>query len=391
MMPPPPAQALLDWLLASAPGIVDLRQLVAALVDRLDGAGVPVDRMSAGFAALHPEIRSIGYIWTRGDSFVRERFAHHGIERTDDYIGSPFQQIINGEPIVRYRLDATLGADGHAILRELREEGFTDYIAHRLDFSDGNVGVISFVTRKAGGFGAEAVAILAAMRPLLALVVNIQVERFVARGVLDTYLGREVGRRILAGEVRRGEGVTIRSALLFCDMRGFAALSDRLPLEALIRLLNDYFEAIIEPVAAQGGEVLKLIGDGMLAIFRIDETAETKRVCDAAMTAAELASANIAHLNRRRVRGSEDAIRFGIALHVGDVMYGNVGAASRLDFTVIGPAVNRVARLEGLAGSLGRDLVTSAEFAAAATRPLVAIGRHALKGIADPLEVYGAG
>ncbi len=208
------------------------------------------------------------------------------------------------------------------------------------------------------------------------------------RFLLDLYLGTNAGPRVYGGQIKRGEGKIINFVLFISDLKGFTKLSEELPLEHITAVLNDYFEAIIGPVQAHGGEVLKMIGDGVLASFPIDKPEETPDVCERALDAAELAIANMRLLNRRHSREDKPPLNCGIGLHVGDALYGNVGVHDRLDFTVIGPAVNLCARLESLAGHLGEPIICSADFATQYSVDLKSVGKHELKNVQGAVEAF---
>jgi adenylate cyclase len=205
---------------------------------------------------------------------------------------------------------------------------------------------------------------------------------------MDTYVGHRTGERVLSGAITRGSGEAIRAVIWFCDLRGFTTLADTLPLEKVIGLLNDYFETMVEVVTAEGGEALKFMGDGMLAIFELGANEDPAPRCGAALRAARAASEKVAKRNVERRDAGEPEIHFGLALHMGEVSYGNIGAPNRLDFTVIGPAVNQAARLEKLGHELGRPVVTSASFAEASPEKLETLGLHNLRGVAEPQQVF---
>jgi adenylate cyclase len=244
---------------------------------------------------------------------------------------------------------------------------------------------VSWTTDRAGGFTDLDIWFLADLVPLLALRLEIEAARFEAGVLLATYLGAEAARRVLAGDIRRGEGRTIRAALWYSDLRGFTALADR---SNVIAVLNRYFECAVGAVEAEGGEILKFIGDAVLAIFPADADAGT--ACAAALRAAYDADRRLAVENESRRTAGQAALAQTVALHLGDVTFGNIGGPDRLDFTVIGAAVNELARLEELAPALGDTIVASGSFAAACPCPLLARGRHRLRGVADPIEVFAA-
>jgi adenylate cyclase len=219
-------------------------------------------------------------------------------------------------------------------------------------------------------------------------VLELMVLKRLAVNVLDTYVGRDAGARILNGDIRRGTGETLRAVLWYCDLRGFTPLADRLPLEDLIGLLNGYFEIMGGAVQARGGEILKFIGDAMLAIFPLPDGTDADARCRDALNAAEDAMRQMELRNRERRAWGQPILQAGIALHIGDVMYGNIGAPDRLDFTVIGPAVNLVTRIEGLCRELGRSVLTSAAVAGTCGDRLVPVGHHPVKGLREPVPVF---
>ena len=379
---------IVDWLLNEAPGLPYCRHVLEGLIERLTDEGMQLHRATLGVGVLHPELLAKFYTWDRGGRHVHESDVHHGIETTDQYLDSPFRPINEGQLFVRQRL---AGADvqiDYPMLDEQRDAGATDYIAIGLPRSDGGTYRSSWTTDRKGGFTDAEIDRLLSLRPVLALVVELQSRAEITKSVLDLYLGREAGRRVYDGDIRRGDGKTIHSVLWMCYLRGFTGLSDRIPLSFLIAVLNDYFEAVTGPIHAHGGEVLKFIGDAVLGIFRIDNTDEITEICERALGAAELAVANMHILNRRRGREDKSPLDFSIALHVGDAMYGNVGSRDRLDFTVIGPAVNLCARLEALAGSLGEKIICSSDFAAASTSEMRSVGTHSLKNVEKPAEAF---
>lgn len=380
--------SIVDWLLTEAPALPSCRHVLQGLIDRLNAEGLQLHRAVLGVGVLHPELMAKTYTWERGGRYVTETEIHHGIETTDQYLESPFRPLNEGESFVRQRLTGPDAKITYPVLEEQRDAGATDYIAIGLPRSDGNVYRSSWTTDRIGGFTDSEIDRLLSLRPVIGVVAELQSRAEMTKSVLNLYLGREAGRRVYAGNIRRGDGQTIHSVLWMCDLRGFTSLSDRIPLNDLIAVLNNYFEAVTGPIHASGGEVLKFIGDAVLGIFRIEDEAEIAEICERALSAAELAVANMHILNRRRRREEKDPLNFSIALHVGDAMYGNVGAHDRLDFTVIGPAVNLCARLEALAGSLGEKIICSSEFAAVSNAEMKSAGTHDLKNVETAVEAF---
>jgi adenylate cyclase len=273
----------------------------------------------------------------------------------------------------------------YPILHDLRSEGVTDYVVSPLRFTSGDIHFASWATKRPGGFTETELAAIDAVVDPLARVAEIRALHRVAGILLSTYVGQNAGDRVLAGQIRRGHTDKIHAAIWLSDMRGFTKLADRLEPQALVGLLNCYFDCQVPPILDNGGEVLKFMGDGLLAIFAIGKDTDPAKVCAAAMAAARAARANIAELDKT----AESGVRFGLALHVGDVLYGNIGSGNRLDFTCIGPAVNLAARLEKLAGQLGRTILASEEFARYCGHNLEPIGSFAVAGFAAEQTAFG--
>jgi len=274
------------------------------------------------------------------------------------------------------------------ILRDLREEGVTDYLIAPLHFTNGEIHFASWATRQPGGFTDENIVAITSVTTPLTRVAEIRAAQRIAATLLSTYVGPKAGQRVLAGQIRRGTTEAIHAGIWLSDMRGFTKLADRLRPQDLVDLLNRYFDCQVPPILDHGGEVLKFMGDGLLAIFPIGECADTATVCAAALEAAYAARDNVRKLNAAADTG---AVRFGLALHVGDVLYGNIGGGDRLDFTCIGPAVNLAARLEKLAGQLGRTILASEEFAKYCGDGLRPLGKFAIAGFAEERTAFGLG
>jgi adenylate cyclase len=287
-----------------------------------------------------------------------------------------------GAPLRRRLADPDCPID-FQVLGELRDEGVTDYLASPFHFTSGQVHVGTWTTRRPGGFTDADIAGLEAVVGPLARVAEIYALRRTAQTLLATYVGSHSAERVMAGRIRRGNVDAIRAAIWLSDMRGFTALADQLPSQMLIDLLNRYFDCQVPAILEHGGEVLKYVGDGLLAIFPLDEEhADASRVCAAALAAARAARDSVAALE------AHATVRFAVALHLGDVQYGNIGSSNRLDFTCIGPAVNLAARLEKLAAQLGRTIVASAAFARHCPAPLPGLGEHRLAGFSAPQLVH---
>lgn len=356
------------------------------MCERLIECGLPLWRVAVFVRTLHPHVMGRRFMW-RPDAPVEVLSAPYAVAESEEFRKSPVVRVYEtGAPLRRRLADPGCPMD-FAILAEFIAEGVTDYLAIPLRFINGEIHVVTWTTRAPGGFtGRQIVGIEAVVAPL-ARIAEIWALRRIGATLLDTYVGRHAGARILAGQIRRGDSEAINAAIWLSDMRGFTALADRLAPQHLIDLLNRYFDAQVPAIIERGGEVLKFMGDGLLAIFPIEPgDVGGSTACAAALAAAQDARARIAAL------GTDDAmngVRFGLALHVGELLYGNIGGESRLDFTCIGPAVNLAARLEKLAGELGRAILASGDFAARCPGALVPVGQFALRGFEAAQRVYG--
>ena len=385
------ANAIVDWLLSG-----EARQLPSGptvlkeLCLRLNAAGLPVARASFHVRTLHPQLQGLGFYWHRGRDDIEVFQARHGVRDTDLYKQSPIRLIFERETDeVRQNLELPDEAFALPRYAELKAEGMTDYLILPLTFCDGETNATTWSTDKPGGLTDEHVALIKAILPAFSLLIEIHLNRRIAINLLDAYVGRQAGERILNGQITRGSGESVEAAIWFSDLRGFTAMSESKGRDQLLSMLNQYFDRLAEPVTENGGEILKFIGDAMLAIFPLGNTVGD-HACARALTAAIQAQKAIADLNIERASFGQDRITCGIALHVGEVMYGNIGSANRLDFTVIGPAVNLASRIEGMCRTLGPNILLSGHFArsAGSAIPLRSLGRHQLSGIRRDIELF---
>jgi adenylate cyclase len=375
------------WLLGPGRAIRHTSELLHELSWRLYATGVPLARTTFHIGTLHPQFVGLFCRWQRRTGETEEASIAHGVRETKAYLMSPMRLVLEGQT-VRRRIDEKTDVAEFPILAELRNEGITDYLATPLTFSDGRLAAATWSSDRAGGFTDEDIANIESLLPALSLLLEVQAVRLISANLLGVYLGQLTGQRVLAGDITRGSGETIRAVLLFADLRGFTALSDRLPAEKVIEILNGYFERVVKPIHAQGGEVLKFIGDGLLAIFPIEDAGFAFNAARRALESAIEAFADLEAFNAHPTRGEESPVRMAIALHVGDVVYGNIGGQDRLDFTTIGPAVNLVARLQQLSKRVERPLLLSEAFARISERPLVSLGSHPVRGLNEPQEVF---
>jgi adenylate cyclase len=381
---------LLAWLEGPGRRLIETEAFVEALGEQLVEIGLPIDRITTGIPMLHPQIASSSVVWEPERLSHERQWQMTSLTRSM-YERSPLYVVYRGDGPVRARVTPEPQPNEFGIIADLREEGFSDYIALPAPFSDGTIKAMTFATRQEGGFKDAEIAALQVLMPHFAYLLEIQTLRRTARVLLDTYVGRISGQRVLQGQIKRGQGEDVRAIIWFSDLRGFTELSDALPNEELIALLNDYFGALTRAVEEQQGEVLKFIGDAMLAIYPIATASSGRKAAQRSLASARAAQARIAEINLVR-RGAEQAIiQWGLALHVGEVHYGNIGGETRLDFTVIGPAVNLAARLQSLSARLGEGCLISDDFAALLRdrSELRDLGAHELKGIADKRQVFG--
>jgi adenylate cyclase len=382
LMTDPNIKAIADWLIDGARSAPLPQDVLSQLCDRLVACGIPLWRVAVFVRTLHPEVMGRRFVWRPGAE-VESTEAPYELLETAVFRDSPITRVYQTGRTIRRKLADPDGAVDFPVLAELRAEGVTDYLASPLVFTDGAIHAVTCTTRQPDGFTDSEVAALKAIMTPLARVAEIRALRRTASVLLDTYVGHDAGERILGGRIRRGDIEEIHAAIWLSDMRGFTALADRQPPRVLIDLLNRYFDCQVPVILDHGAEVLKFMGDGLLAIFTIagDET----EVCKRALAAARQAQANVAVLASSVMPG----LRFGLALHIGDVLYGNIGSGNRLDFTCIGPAVNFAARIEKLAGELGRGVLASHEFAKHCRSEFTALGEFTLPGFSAAQLVFG--
>lgn len=381
----PTVADVVDWLIDGAPGAGSAADVIGMVGPRLVAAGLPVVRVAAFVRTLHPQFMGRRVVWLRGTPGVEISDAPYAVLTQDLYIGSPTERVFATGQELRCRLDGTepLEMDD---MREFAARGYTDYVMIPLHFLDGHVHGVAFTTHHMGGFSEQDLADLRRVSRALARVTEILELRRTAVNLLSAYLGRGAGERILQGKVRRGDTERIRAVVWCSDLRGFSALSERLPPEDVILVLNRVFDCMVPAVEAAGGEILKFLGDGMLAIFPFETEAEAAPAARRAVGAAQAAFAALDDWNAQA--RPEDALAFGVALHVGEVAFGNIGGLARVDFTCIGPAVNLAVRLEGLTSRLGRRLLFSEAMSSLLGGETSFIGSYMLKGRSKLARVY---
>jgi adenylate cyclase len=378
---------IIRWLINETREERFMENIFAALCNRLQTAGLPLKRASLHLQIQHPQWLGGRITWSDGMQVAEIVRVDHEVRERAEYIGSPAQEIHDGASVVRENLECDPARGRrHAIFDELRSMGLTDYVAWPIYHTLGKRHFATFATDRSGGFTDAHLADLSSLLPVLALVSEIRVKNRLTRTLLDTYVGSHAGELILAGATRRGSGVTVRAAIMICDLRDFTRISDIWPRDDVIDLLNGYFDAVSEPLSRRGGEILKFMGDGLLAIFPLSEP----KACANLLHAVAEAHQAMTALNESNRELGRVPLNYGVGIHVGDVMYGNIGSHSRLDFTVIGPAVNLASRLEALTKQLGRSVVMSRDFADQVKGEfnLEAVGKHSVRGFSDPIELF---
>jgi adenylate cyclase len=372
---PEAAAEINGWLIREARFLPGNKELLQQFCERVAAAGVPVDRMSLHQRAFHPQYRGVSRIWWP-DRPMDEKFLDHGIERTATYIESPVRLVVEEGQSLNWLLE---GRDllPFPVLEELRDQGYTHYVMEPLIYGVGLISAFSWATKRPGGFTPAEMRFVHDLMPGYAAIAESKaLFRFVT-AMLSTYVGEEAGRLILDGQVRRGDVREITAALMLIDLRDFTTLSDQLNPRAVLRLLNGYFDCVMPPVQKHGGEVVEIMGDGVLAIFNHGPERSAAEACNGALAAATEGLAALAERNRKH---PETRLQAGVALHYGTVSYGNIGSGNRLDFTVIGPDVNLTARIERFCRELDRDLIMSETFTETIGRSMWEIGHFELRG-----------
>jgi adenylate cyclase len=375
-----------DWLLRQAAGSLGVDELLEQLGHLLREHGVPVSRASLSVRTQHPEVCVRNIVWSLEEGTRSDTILHFHL-LTPAYQNSPVALVTAGGGAIRRRLAGDGAELDFPICRELAEKGATDYLILPLEFGDGRRTYVSFCTDKVGGFADQHIAALSDLAPYLALRIELASAHSATSSLLQLYLGRSAARRVLAGNFKRGGGDVIEGAIWYCDLRGFGEIAEQHPPEETAHLLDSYFECVADAIREAGGEILKFIGDGVLAVFDFAD-GEPAAACQRAVEASLHALVAIERWNVHRGRG-DDPLKLGVALHAGSVLHGNIGSRERLDFTVIGNAVNEVCRLEPLCRTIGVPLVMSHRFVELhRERDLVGMGRFVLRGVREPHEVF---
>lgn len=384
-----------EWLMSQALGDCEIREIFAGCCQRLVAAGIPVSRAFLSYRTLHPLYASVFLIWERGAADVRVReMLHERAFSSEEWLTSPMNAMLqNGVTFLRRRLVGAGATVDFDTLKSLQRQGATDYLGYLIPFAedenvdptvDGLFG--SWATDREAGFTGHDIRDLARVQKRLAVACKMQIRREITHNVVSAFLGEDAGRKVLDGQIKRGDGRQLDAVIWYTDLRRSTGLAETLGASAYVDLLNRYFECTAGAVLAHDGEVLSFIGDAVLAIFPIEDGEDgARRAARTAIEAAYDARSRLADLNASR--GDADPIQFGLGLHVGQVMHGNIGVPERVDFSVIGSAANEVARLEELTKTLGHDVLVSGAFAELLPLAWDDLGAHPVRGSTRTLAV----
>jgi len=374
----------IEWLLDSDARKHALPAMIQGLAERIDKAGIAVSVLSTSQQAYQPEVAVRNVRWTRETGVVVADYTY-AVTTGPEYLNSPLKASRDTGTWLRVRLDGPVDDLPYPVCKELALAGNTDYFVKAMprDVST----YISLATNKVGGFSEDDIAALLRLLPAILLRLELYCSNYALTSLLHLYLGGNAAERVIKGAFRLGSTEDIEAVVWMCDLRGFTSMTEKSSEVDVLSTLNQYFACVVTAVQSHGGEVLKFIGDAVLAIFPVGE--DETGACHRAMAAAREAFHALDAANVVRQQAEQETIRFGLALHLGHVSYGNIGTRTRLDFTVIGPTVNEAARIEGLCSGLGRRLLVSESFAIAAkSAELESVGRHALKGVATDRELF---
>jgi len=377
---------VIDWLMHKGRLMDSPQEVVGEICTRVRDAGMPIDRVGFFFWTLHPQYWGNAMFWD--GATVDLRRAGPELRQQESYRNSPVARIIDGERVMRRRIERDDCPIDYPVLEEVKAAGATDWVLCEVVFSSGQRNAVSLATRRPGGFTDHDIAEIEKLLHPFALVMENFTNRELARTLLETYLGRQSGLRVLEGQIQRGDGDEIDAVIWFSDLRESTPLSEALGERGFLELLNDYFEATAGAVLEHDGEVLRFIGDASLAVFPLSGTAHRREICERAVAAVRTARARVLAANARRVDAGLRSFNFGVGLHLGRVLYGNIGTTRRLEFSVIGAAANQAARIESLCKRTRTDAVASLPVVAELGAHWPSLGRFELPGVASEMEVF---
>ena len=369
----------------------DFESIYEGCCERALAAGIPLWRGHISYSVLHPLYSGMGMTWLRHRGVEIESYERIGGPQPERFLASPLYHLIESRiPFLRRHLVGREALLDFTVLTEFRDMGATDYLAFTVAFGSGKLdGMVgSWMTDRSSGFSDQDIQALLRLQRRLGVACKMRVRDQIARNVVMTYLGPDAGQRVLSGQIKRGEGETIRAVIWYSDLRDSTQMADALSQDDYIRVLNDYFESAGGAVLAHGGDILNFIGDAVLAIFPIRKgQATAKQACKRALAASRDAQLRLAATNAKREELGAGPLSFGLGLHLGEVLFGNIGVPERVSFSVIGPTVNEVARLESLTKELGHPVLATESFARHVPAKWIRLGRHKLRGVGEPIEV----
>ena len=381
---------VLDWLMTDNFVNVEGEEFLRRFAAKLEESGIPSGRVAFFVRSLHPTIVGRVFRWSRENGVEVNHAGHDLLEKTI-YTASPVIKIYRGEESFIRRRIQECDTSEYPVLEDLKEEGATDYLIYGLPFMNGEVHAVSFTCYDEGGFSERDIELLKFCRLPLSRIAEIYTLRRTATTLLDTYLGHGTGERVLSGQIKRGDGDRIEAVVCFSDLRRSSTLAEELGMEGFLQALNDFYDCTAAPILENGGEVLRFIGDAYLGIFPLEQFENEAAACQAALTAARTGINNLRERGEEWAREGKPVLEGGFGLHIGEVMYGNIGTAERLEFTVIGTTANEAARLEGQCKNLSEPILVSREFARRVELDWRDMGAFNARNIAKPMHLYAPG
>ena len=392
-----PAQlpVVLGWLVESAVAEESYDSVFEELCVRLRNIGLPLLRGNLGMNTLHPLVESMGLLWIHGKGLTVDGYVH-GSNVQDIWLRSPLHWMLsNNLGELRQNLTDATVRRRFPVFTDLFELGGTDYLALTTSFGDtANANGIrngilsSWVSDSKDGFDEEHINALRTLQPYLALVAKLFQQQQTAANVVSAFLGKEVGRRVLEGQIQLGDVECIPAVIWLCDLRNSTAMAEQTDAADYLKTLNTYFTCTAGAVVEHDGQILHFLGDAVLAIFPVTPQVPQTKAAEKALMASRDARTRLETLNQQRLENAQEALEFGLALHVGDVLYGNIGIPDRIEFSVVGRCVNEVSRLESLTKEVGQQLLVSKAFKCLIDQPWHSLGTFEAKGVIDGLEVY---
>ncbi len=385
-----------EWLADQALSEPDIVSMFEGLCHRLYGIGIPVSRARLTWPTLHPLFQAETILWNRGGETEFEQFVHQEA-MSDAWLQSPMKHMMEHDlTVLRRRLDGPDMLLDFPILEDVLEMGFTDYLVVTTDFAGkARSGhhkrrgiILTWCADRPGGFTNNEIESLQKIQRRFAVACKTVVQARISNNIVETYLGKQAGKRVMSGEIRRGDGSKTNAIVWYSDLRNSTAMADTMPGDEYLNLLNNYFECTAGPVIEAGGEVLDFIGDGVLAIFPFDDGNEKENAIRAATSALKASIVAQEKCNGTRKEAGLVAFKFGIGLNAGSLMFGNIGVPQRLAFSVIGPTVNEVARIESLTKVIGENVLVTREVATLDKSAWVSLGEHTLSGVSQKVELF---